>query len=97
MGEIIARRQFDPLYIWLDIIFLLIFMGLLLYKKKFTTVVVGLIFGLVYMAVDYGIFHPLCHARSIEKRLQPFLGSAVDVNELWFYQFYMDMAVAFQG
>ena len=44
MGEIIARRQFDPLYIWLDIIFLLIFMGLLLYKKKFTTVVVGLIF-----------------------------------------------------
>lgn len=66
MGEIIARRQFDPLYIWLDIIFLLIFMGLLLYKKKFTTVVVGLIFGLVYMAVDYGIFHLLCHARSIE-------------------------------
>ena len=41
MGEIIARRQFDPLYIWLDIIFLLIFMGLLLYKKKFTTVVVA--------------------------------------------------------
>ena len=66
MGEIIARRQFAPLYIWLDIIFLLIFMGLLLYKKKFTTVVVGLIFGLVYMAVDYGIFHLLCHARSIE-------------------------------
>lgn len=60
MGDIIARRQFDPLYIWLDIIFLLIFMGLLLYKKKFTTVVVGLIFGLVYMAVDYGIFHLLC-------------------------------------
>lgn len=97
MGEIIARRQFAPLYIWLDIIFLLIFMGLLLYKKKFTTVVVGLIFGLVYMAVDYGIFHLLCHARSIENGYSLFLGSAVDVNELWFYQFYMDMAVAFQG
>lgn len=73
MGEIIARRQFDPLYIWLDIIFLLIFMGLLLYKKKYTTVVVGLIFGLVYMAVDYGIFHLLCHARSIENGYSLFL------------------------
>ena len=61
MGEIIARRQFDPLYIWLDIIFLLIFMGLLLALAVW---------------VNRGI---------------------VDVNELWFYQFYMDMAVAFQG
>lgn len=64
--EIIARRQFDPLYIWLDIIFLLILTGMLLFKKKYATVIVGLIFGLVYMLVDYGIFHLVCHSRTIE-------------------------------
>ena len=34
MDDIIARRQFDPLYIWLDIGFLLVLAGLLLWKKK---------------------------------------------------------------
>ena len=65
MGELIARRQFTPMYIWLDIAFLLLFAGLLLYRKKYMTVTVGFLFGLVYMAVDYGIFHLLCHSRSI--------------------------------
>ena len=65
MTEIIARRQFAPLYIWLDIGFLLVFLALLLWKKKYMTVCVGLFFGMVYMAVDYGIFHLLLHTRSI--------------------------------
>ena len=65
MGELIARRQFTPVYIWLDIAFLLFLAVLLLYKKKYMTVLVGLIFGVVYMLVDFGIFHLVCHARSI--------------------------------
>lgn len=65
--EIIARRQFMPLYIWLDIGFLVLLAGLLLYCKKYMTVLVGLFFGLVYMLVDYGIFHLLCHSRSISE------------------------------
>ncbi len=65
--EIIARRQFLPLYIWLDIGFLVLLAGLLLYNRKYMTVLVGLTFGLVYMLVDYGIFHLLCHARSISQ------------------------------
>lgn len=67
MTEIIARREFSPLFIWLDIIFLLIFAGLLIYKKKYTTVVVGFILGIIYMVVDYGIFHLLCGSRSISE------------------------------
>ena len=63
--EIIARRQFMPLYIWLDIAFLLLFAGLLLSCKKYMTVLVGFCFGIIYMLVDYGIFHLVCHARSI--------------------------------
>lgn len=65
MTEIIARRQFAPLYIWLDITFLIVFLFLLLRKKKYMTVLVGLVMGIVYMFVDYGIFHLLLHSRSI--------------------------------
>lgn len=65
MTEIIARRQFAPLYIWLDIAFLCVFLALLLWKRKYMTVLVGLVMGLVYMLVDYGIFHLVCHSRSI--------------------------------
>ena len=65
MTEIIARREFSPLYIWFDIAFLLFFAGLLLWKKRYMTVLVGLLAGILYMLVDFGIFHLLCHSRSI--------------------------------
>ena len=65
MDDIIARRQFDPLYIWLDIAFLILFAMALLLKKKYTTVLVGILFGIVYFAVDYGLFHLVFHARTI--------------------------------
>ena len=50
--EVVAQRVFDPLYMWLDIGFLLIFAGMLLYKKKYATVIVGILFGFVYQLVD---------------------------------------------
>ncbi len=56
MTEIIARREFSPLYIGFDIAFLLLFAGLLLMKKKYMTVLVGSLAGLLYMLVDFGIF-----------------------------------------
>lgn len=67
MAEIIARRQFAPLYIWLDLVFLAVFCFLLLRKKKYMTVLVGFVMGIVYMLVDYGIFHLLLHTRSISE------------------------------
>lgn len=57
--EIIARRLFSPIYIYFDIAFLVLFLGLLIYKKKYMTVVVGLLAGVLYFLVDYGIFHLL--------------------------------------
>ena len=65
--ETIALRQFDPLYIWLDLAFLLLFAGVLLWRKKYAAVLVGVLAGLLYMAVDYGIFNLVCHARSISE------------------------------
>lgn len=73
MNEIIASRQFSPLYIWLDIAFLIVFAGLLIYKKKYMTLVVGIIMGVVYMLVDYGIFHLVCHSRTISEGHSLFL------------------------
>lgn len=67
MTEIIARREFSPLYIWLDIVFLLVFAGLLMYRRKYMTAAVGFIMGIVYMIVDFGIFHLVCHSRSISE------------------------------
>ena len=67
MLEIIARREFSPFYIGLDIIFLIVLAVLLLWKKKYMTVVVGLLAGLLYMAVDYGIFHLVCGTRRISE------------------------------
>ena len=73
MTDIIARRQFAPLYIWLDIAFLVVFALLLLKKKKYMTVLVGLVMGLVYLLVDYGIFHLVCRSRSISEGHSLFL------------------------
>ena len=55
--EVVAQRVFEPFYMWLDIAFLALFIGLLLYKKKYTTVIVGVLAGILYQIVDFGIFH----------------------------------------
>lgn len=73
MTEIIARRQFYPAYIWLDTAFLIVLASLLLRKKKYATVLVGLAAGVLYMIVDYGIFHLVCGARSISEGHSLFL------------------------
>lgn len=65
MTEIIARREFSPYYIIFDIAFLAVFAALLLWKKKYMTVLVGFLAGLLYMIVDFGIFHLGCNSRSI--------------------------------
>ena len=64
--ELIARRQFVPAYIALDTVFLLVLAGILLWKKRRMVALVGGIMGVVYFIVDYGVFHLICHSRSIE-------------------------------
>lgn len=66
-GEIIAMRQFNSAYIWLDIAFLALLIILLFKNKKYMTIIVGLAAGVLYMLVDYGIFHLALHSRSINQ------------------------------
>ena len=61
-----VARTLNPLYIGLDIVWLLVFLGLLLYFKRRLAVIVGLLAGLLYFLVDYGIFYKLLGTRLIE-------------------------------
>lgn len=65
-SEIIARRVFSHLYIYLDIVFLVALLAVLILKKRYLTVIFGLFGGILYMIVDYGIFHLATHSRHIE-------------------------------
>jgi hypothetical protein len=63
--EVVAARTFNALYIYLDVAWLVIFGAILLWQKKRTAFVAGLIGGLVYFAVDYGIFYRLLGTRVV--------------------------------
>ncbi len=55
--DYIVGRSFNTLYIWLDSIWLILFLGILIYRKKYTAITIGFIMGIVYFIVDYGIFY----------------------------------------
>ena len=63
--EVVAARTLNALYIYLDVTWLIIFGAILLWQKKRTAFVAGLIGGLVYFAVDYGIFYRLLGTRVV--------------------------------
>ena len=63
MSEVIAARTMNSLYIWLDIAFLCILLGVLLYTKQFQAVIAGIFLGILYFIVDYGIFFSHCLRR----------------------------------
>lgn len=65
-SEVIAKRVFSHLYIYLDIVFLVALLALLIVKKRYMTVIFGVFGGILYMIVDYGIFHLATHSRHIE-------------------------------
>ncbi|MCM1367668.1 MAG: hypothetical protein NC184_02505 [Roseburia sp.] len=65
-NEIIAQRVFNPLYIILDSVFIVLLLSALVVKKRYMTVLFSIFGGVLYMIVDYGIFHLALHTRSIE-------------------------------
>ncbi len=64
--DIVAARSFSTMYIYLDIVFLVLFASFLIIKRRYLTLLFGLAGGLLYFAVDYGIFHLLTGSRSIQ-------------------------------
>lgn len=64
--DTIAQRVFNHQYIYLDIAFLVFLSFMLIFNKKYLTFLFGIIGGILYMIVDYGIFHLALGTRSIE-------------------------------
>jgi hypothetical protein len=63
--EVIAAREFNSLYIYLDIAWLVFYAILLLVRKRHLAFLAGLAGGIIYFAVDYGIFFLLLKTRVI--------------------------------
>lgn len=60
-----AQRAFNLSYIILDTVFIVAFLLLLFFKKRYATLIFALLGGLLYFIVDYGIFHLATHSRTI--------------------------------
>lgn len=65
-NEIVAQRVFSPLYIILDTIFLAVLLTALIIRKRYACTLFAIAGGVLYMIVDYGIFHLALGTRSIE-------------------------------
>jgi hypothetical protein len=61
-----VARTFSSLYIILDICWLLFYAGLLLYLKRRMAFIAGMVAGVVYFLVDYGVFYRLLGTRIID-------------------------------
>lgn len=63
--EVIAARTMNGLYIWLDVLFLLFLLGVLLFTRRYQAAIAGLLGGILYFIVDYGGFYLLLHTRTV--------------------------------
>ncbi len=63
--EIIPTRSFNLLYIILDSLFIIFFLGLLIYKKKYLTLIWSIFGGILYFLVDFGYFYLISSSREI--------------------------------
>jgi len=64
--DFVVQRTFNSLYIILDIFWLLLIVAILLLFKKRIALIVGLLAGILYFIVDYGIFYQLLGTRQVE-------------------------------
>lgn len=64
--DYIVARDFNSLYIILDIIWLAVLTVIYWYTGKKQAIIIGLLAGILYVIVDYGGFHLLLGTRSVE-------------------------------
>ncbi len=66
VAEVVPARTLNQLYIFIDIIFLIFFVGLLVKKKRYLTTIFALAGGVIYFLVDYGYFYLILGTRVVE-------------------------------
>ncbi len=65
VAAIVPTRNLNILYIILDCIFLAVFIGLLIWKRRYSTLIFALFGGVLYTIVDFGGFYLLSHTRTV--------------------------------
>lgn len=63
--NIVPTRNLNLLYIILDSIFLIVFLSLLIWKKRYETVLFAVFGGVLYTIVDFGGFYLMSHTRTV--------------------------------
>jgi len=63
--EITAARSFSALYIYLDIIWLIVYLVILLWRRKYLAVLAGIAGSIIYFIADYGIFYLVLKTRVV--------------------------------
>lgn len=64
--EVIPSREFNLLFIYLDIIWLITLFIILMVFKRYQAIIAGLAGGIIYFLVDYGIFYLLLDTRVVQ-------------------------------
>ncbi len=64
-SEITPTRELNLLYIILDSIFIVFFLCMLIWKKRYRTLIFALLGGVIYVLVDYGGFYLLSGTRHV--------------------------------
>ena len=65
LENITPTRNFNLTYIIIDSVFLCVLLGLLIYQKKYITVIWALFGGILYFLVDYGYFYWISGSRIV--------------------------------
>lgn len=63
--DVTAARTFSTLFIWLDCAWLVVLAAILWWRRKLLAILVGLLGGVVYFAVDYGVFFLALRTRQV--------------------------------
>lgn len=63
--KIVPTRNFNMAYILFDCLFFIFIVALLIIKKKYLTLAWAIFGGLLYLAVDFGLFYSASHTRVI--------------------------------
>ena len=89
-AAIVPTRNLNLLYIILDCVFLAVFCGLLIWKKRYSTVLFALFGGILYTVVDFGGFYLLSHTRTVYIN-----GALADMGGTFWVLLWMSMSYGF--
>jgi hypothetical protein len=63
--DVTAARAFPALYIWMDCAWLAVLAAVLAWRRKHLVLLVGLLGGVLYFLVDYGVFFLVLRTRTV--------------------------------